>query len=66
MRLVLNNVRLGKLGLILPALHGLHDVGGGRWGVLCGSGTRRRRGAAFINRDAEKAIVELEEHAVRN
>ncbi len=33
-----------------------------------GSGIRRRRegAAAFINRDAEKAVVELEEHAVRS
>jgi len=31
-----------------------------------GSGTRWRRGTTFINRDAEKAVVELEEHAVRS
>jgi len=69
MRLVLGNVRLGRLGLILLALHGLHGVGGavwlGRslWALGLGGGGR---GAAFINRDAEKAVVELEEHAVRS
>ena len=71
MRLVLSNVRLGRLGLILPALHGLHGVGGSRcgWGVFCGLWDSVEAGggaAAFINRDAEKAVVELEEHAVRS
>jgi len=38
------------------------------WGVLCGlwDSVEARGAAAFINRDAEKAIVELEEHAVRS
>jgi hypothetical protein len=68
MRLALNNVRLGRLGLILPALHSLHGVGGcwGR-GVFCelwDSAVAGGGAAASINRDAEKAVVELEEHAV--
>jgi len=61
MRLVLGNVRLGRLGLILLALHGLHGVGGGRCGVLCGFWDSAEAGAAFINRDA---VVGQEEHAV--
>ena len=41
-------------------------LGEGAGAFSVGSGTRWRRGAAFINRDAEKAVVELEEHAVRS
>jgi hypothetical protein len=41
-------------------------LGEGAGAFSAGSGTRWRRGAAFINRDAEKAVVELEEHAVRS
>jgi len=70
MRLVLGNVRLGRLGLILPALHGLHGVGGplwlGRSLWALGLGGGRGRAAAFMNRNAEKAVVGLEEHAVRS
>jgi len=69
MHLVLGNVRLGRLGLFLPALHGLHGIGGSRcgWGVLCelwDSAVAGGGAAASINRDAEKAVVELKEHAV--
>ena len=59
-----------RLGLILPALHGLYGVGGtaGAGGFLWALGLGGGGGgaAAFISRDAEKAVVELEEHAVRN
>jgi len=74
MCLVLSNVRLGALGLILPVLHGLYGVGGGGGGGTAVAGAFSvalglgggEGAAACINRNAEKAVVELEEHAVRN
>jgi len=67
MRLVLGNVRLGKPGLIIPALHGLHGVGEplwlGRSLWALGLGGSGGGAAAFIERGA---VVELEGHAVRS
>jgi hypothetical protein len=58
MRLVLGNVRLGRLGLILIVYMAWgRSLGRSLWALELGGGGGGA--AAFINCNAEKAVVEL-------